>query len=252
MKITKPTEEHIPQLRELWKEAFGDDDSFLNSFFSTAFSTDRSRCVTDNGRVAAMLYWFDCEYHNKKIAYIYAVATAVSHRGQGICGSLMDDTHRLLGKLGYEGAILVPGSENLFSFYGKMGYKTCCFAENFTCKGNGTAVAVTKIGKNEYARLRRGYLPENAVIQENENLIFLETQADFYKGEHFLISAYEEGSHLTCIELLGNKDAAAGIVSAFGCADGSFFTVGKEVPFGMYFPFDDSDSYPTYFGLAFN
>lgn len=252
MKISKPAEEHIPQLRELWKEAFGDSDSFLDDFFTTAFSKDRSRCVTDNGRVAAMLYWFDCEFGGRKIAYIYAVATAVSHRGQGICGRLMDDTHSLLRKLGYEGAILVPGSESLFSFYGRMGYRTCCFAEKFTCKGNGAEVTLTQIGKDEYARLRRGYLPENAVIQEKENLSFLETQADFCKGEDFIMCSYTEDGRLTCVELLGNKEAASGIVSAFGCTEGSFFTVGNEVPFAMYLPFDNSDSYPTYFGLAFN
>lgn len=252
MKIINPETNHIPQLRSLWKEAFGDDDGFLDSFFSTAFSTQRSRCVTENGRVVAMLYWFDCEYEGKKIAYIYAVATAVSHRGRGICKTLMDDTHNHLRSLGYAGALLVPGSESLFTFYGKMNYKTCCYGRRFSRQGREKAVVLTKIGREEYAILRRSYLPENSVIQEKENLSFLETQAEFYKGDDFVMSAYAENGHLTCIELLGNTEAASGIVYALDCTEGDFFTPGNELPLGMYLPFDNSVSYPSYFGLAFN
>ena len=38
MTIKHPTPELIPLLRTLWKQAFGDDDRFLDKFFSTAFS----------------------------------------------------------------------------------------------------------------------------------------------------------------------------------------------------------------------
>ena len=40
--ITKIAKEaDIPALRRLWKQAFGDDDQLLDSFFSIAFSPDR-------------------------------------------------------------------------------------------------------------------------------------------------------------------------------------------------------------------
>ena len=34
-------------------EAFGDSDEFLDGYFDTAYATDRCRCITENGRIAA-------------------------------------------------------------------------------------------------------------------------------------------------------------------------------------------------------
>lgn len=252
MKIAEPLPEQISQLRTLWKDAFGDGDDFLDDFFSAAYSQHRSRCVTVQDKAVAMLYWFDCEYEGRKIAYIYAVATDKSFRGQGICNKLMRDTHRHLKSLGYAGSILVPGSESLFRFYEGMGYKPCCYGRRFTCAAEDSGIALGKIYKEEFARLRRSLLPENSVIQEKENLSFLETQAEFYKGESLLMCAFAEDGILTCLEYLGNEDMASGAVSALGCREGCFFAPGKELPFAMYLPFDEATSYPTYFGFAFN
>ena len=69
MNINHPISEQIPQLRILWKEAFGDSDNFLDIFYSTAFSPERCLCATIGCELAAMAYWFDCEDY----AYIYAV-----------------------------------------------------------------------------------------------------------------------------------------------------------------------------------
>ena len=40
----------------------------------------------------------------------------------------MTHTHQYLKASGYAGAILSPAEESLFHFYGKMGYKTCAYA----------------------------------------------------------------------------------------------------------------------------
>ena len=101
MTIDAPRQEQIGQLRLLWKEAFGDTDAFLDSFFAIAFACDRCRCVTEDSRVTAALYWFDCSCGGKKMAYLYAVATAKDRRGSGLCRALLEDTHAHLKKKGY-------------------------------------------------------------------------------------------------------------------------------------------------------
>ena len=53
MIIKQPGVEEISQLRQLWKEAFGDTDSFLDIFFSAAFAPERCRCVLADGAVDA-------------------------------------------------------------------------------------------------------------------------------------------------------------------------------------------------------
>ena len=84
MIIDQPTAAQQRQLRALWQEAFGDSDEYLDIFFGTAFSPNRCRCVAIEGKVVAALYWLDCACRGRKLAYIYAVATAKTHRGQGI------------------------------------------------------------------------------------------------------------------------------------------------------------------------
>ena len=74
MKIDHPAFEQVPGLRQLWQEAFGDSDAFLDGFFDTGFSPRRCLCVTDGEPVAAV-YWFDCRFAGEKLAYLYA-----SHR----------------------------------------------------------------------------------------------------------------------------------------------------------------------------
>ena len=80
MIIKSPEQKDIPQLRQLWRQAFGDTDAFLDIFFSTAFSPERCRCVLADGAVAA-LYWFSCQSDGQPLAYLYAVATSQKFRG---------------------------------------------------------------------------------------------------------------------------------------------------------------------------
>ena len=78
-------------LIDLWKEAFGDSDAFLDDFDRTAFSPERYCAIIIESEVVSALYFFDCEYEGGRLAYIYAVATAKDYRGQGLCRKLLDD-----------------------------------------------------------------------------------------------------------------------------------------------------------------
>lgn len=253
MNIERPREEQIYALRRLWREAFGDSDSFLDVFWRHAYSPDRCRCVAVNGEPAAALYWFDCLYEGSPIAYLYAVATAKAHRGQGLCRRLMEDTHRHLAVRGYAGAILVPGEESLFRFYERLGYRVCSGVRSFSCDAGDAACAIRGVGTAEYAALRRQFLPRGGVVQEGENLAFLADQAALYAGEDFVLAARREGETLVGIELLGDSASAPPAVRALGCRRGTFRTPGNEVPFAMYLPLDGGIlPQPAYFGLAFD
>ena len=253
MNIDRPTPEQLPALRTLWREAFGDTEEFLDAFTATALSADRCRCAVVDGVVAAALYWFDCSHAGRPVAYIYAVATAKAFRGRGICRQLMDDTHRQLTRMGYEGVILSPATEALFEMYGKMGYRTCSSIRSFVCGAAPEVVQLYRVDKEEYARLRRQLLPEGGVIQERENMDFLAAWADLYAGPGFLLAAIKEDNKLIGLELLGNESLAPAIVEMLGCAEGSFRTPGAGEPFAMYLPLGGSKlAPPTYFGLAFD
>lgn len=250
--IDFPTTDLIPQLRTVWKECFGDSDEFLDSFFSAGFSPSRCRYLTVDGQVAAVLYWFDVSCKGKRMAYLYAVATAPVFRGQGLCRRLMKDTHSHLTLRGYHGAMLVPDGEGLSRMYAGMGYRSCTTIREFACAAGTEPVPIYRIAPEEYVRLRRTFLPEDGVVQEGENLAFLEKQAEFYTGPGFLLAARQEEDTLLGLELLGSPDAAPGILSALGLAYGKFRTPGQGIPFAMFLPLKETAPVPGYFGLAFD
>lgn len=237
----------ITELRRLWKQAFGDPDAFLDDFFATGFSADRCHYLTQDGQLAAALYWFDCQLDGRKLAYVYAVATDKAFRNRGLCRRLLAQTHQRLYDQGYSGALLVPGSEDLFRLYEKLGYRTCSSISEETCIA-GVPVPVQTIAPETYATLRRQYLPTGGVLQEGTTLDFLARFAKFYAGDGFVLAASLDGATAYVHELLGAADAA-GITAALGAAQGRIRTPGQGRPFAMYFALNQAPA-PAYFGLA--
>jgi len=248
-----PAPEQLPMLRRLWKTAFGDTEDYLSAFFETAFSPLRSRVAMEGGETAGMLYWFDVSCREQKMAYIYAVATHPGHRGKGVCRNLMADTHALLKEQGYAAALLVPQSGDLRNMYAAFGYRGCTTVSELFCAAGRDPVPLHIIDREEFARLRREYLPEGGVVQEGENLRFLNTQVRFYRGTDFLLAAQEqEEGTLFGAELLGSAEAAPGILKALGRSQGTFRTPGSKLPFAMFLPLSESAREPAYFGFPFD
>ncbi|MBQ8518440.1 MAG: GNAT family N-acetyltransferase [Agathobacter sp.] len=262
--FASPDSERLPELRGLWQEAFGDSEQFLDHFYSTAFDTSRCRVATVDGKLAAVLYWFDCSVGEQHMAYIYAVATAKEFRGNGACHMLLADTHEHLKALGYAGTLLVPGNDALVHLYEGCEYETCTKRTKIECIAANMGIEIREILKEEYATLRRAYLPKDGVVQEGANLEFLETQAKFYIGrvsnsddeaheKHtFLLAAHIENDNLYGMELLGDTSLVPGILHALGCKDGTFFTPGKDEPFAMFHALIEDAVEPSYFGFAFD
>lgn len=242
-----PENAHIPGLKALWQEAFGDSIAEIDNFFATAFSPTRCLCIPAGNAIAAGAYWLDCRQDGRKLAYIYAVATASAFRGQGLCHRLMAGIHDALEARGYAGSILVPDA-GLEALYRPMGYEFFGGMEEFSCQA-GQPTALQEIGLEEYAALRRQYLPRGGVLQEGQSLRYLQTMARLYRGEDFLLAA-SVGEEFFAMELLGNRVKAPAILGALGHAQGRFRCPGKE-NFAMFRPIGPTPP-PTYFALAFD
>lgn len=237
----------ITELKRLWKQAFGDPDAFIDLFFRHGYSPERCAYLSSEGRVAAALYWFDCSLAGQKWAYLYAIATDEAYRNQGLCRRLMTQTHQQLRSSGYAGAILVPGSKELFSFYEKLGYRTCCHVTE-TEHPAGTPVPLRPVGQAEYAALRKALLPEGGMVQEGKTLDYLSAYAQFYAGDGFVLAAGMDGNTAIVHELLGCADGP-GVAAALGADTARIRTPGSSKPFAMYYPLSDAPA-PAYFGLA--
>ena len=235
-------------LRSLWQEAFGDPDSFVEAFFRTGFSPERHQAIWEGERPVAALYWLDCHRGTQRFAYIYAVAVAKSHRGQGLSRMLMEQTHEKLKSQGYQGAVLCPASGKLFSLYEKFGYRTFSYVDTF-CQKPGDPISLEELGPESYAQARKAFLPEGGL--EQDGIPFLGTWCRFYRGKDFLLACALDEGELFVQEFLGNRDAAPGITAALGAKKGHFRTPGTQTPFAMYLPFTQAPA-PKYLGIVFD
>ena len=116
-------------LRELWREAFADDDAFIDAFFSTFPVADVVHTLSLGGRVVAALYAlpFSLRVEGAVLpaAYLYAVATAAAYRGRGYMRLLMGKVEELLRAKGVKMLFLLPADKGLRSFYARLGYSDC-------------------------------------------------------------------------------------------------------------------------------
>ena len=251
MNCKHPDSRETQQLLKLWKAVFGEYDGFWELFLDTGYQSDHCCCMVENGQVTAGLYWFDCSCGNDKIAYVYAVVTDPAHRGKGLCRKLMADVHALLLDRGYASVMLVPADEGLREMYRKMGYEDCTSVSTISCAAREISAEIRNTDVEEYAALRREFLPEGSVLQEGIQLPFLAAQAQLFAGRDFLLAAWLEEETLYGMELLGNSDAAPGIIRALGCQTGNFQIPGQDRPYAMLHKLKEDAAIPRYFGLAF-
>lgn len=251
MIIKPPFAEDIPALRRLWQQAFGDSDAFLDSFFGTAFSPDRSLCVVCRGQLAAAGYWFDCDWQGQPVAYIYALATDEAFRGRRVGVTLMKEIHTRLKSLGYKGVALVPGNAGLFFYYEKLGYRGFSPARTVTVTPLDMGLTVQPASKDAYYLLRNARMHENGVLHSRNTFSFLETFCSFHTAGNAIFCLSREGNTLYFQEYLGDTALLPGITAALG-GETAVVSVPGEKPSAMYLPLGSSDELPTYFGIPMN
>ena len=250
MTIDTPKTSHAPALRALFKEAFSENDAFLDDFFELGFSTDRALAVFEHGEPVSAIYWFDVEYSGGVAAYLYALGTKREARGRGLARTLMDKLHVILRERGYSAAIIVPATPALFEYYRGIGYIDASGISEQMYTADGSTLPLTRLDTSEYLSMRRKILPTGGVIEEGAIAELLSRGAEFYTGEGFLLAARRERDRLFGIELLGDKSRAPSILTALGYSEGIFRFVGEDRPFAMYIPLTDSAKAPGHFGIA--
>ena len=245
-----PAPHQVPQLRSLWRQAFGDGEEFLEAFFSLCFSPKRSRCVLRDGEVVSALYWFNFTCRDQKMAYLYAVATREDCRHQGLCRALLEDTRQVLQAQGYSAALLCPENEGLAQMYAGQGYLPVCKTAEVTRSAGEHPVSLRRVSPEEYASSRSRFLPEGGAQPEECFFMLLARDAELFAGEDFLLAARKQGDTLFAPELLGNREAAPGILAALSCREGTFRMPGCTKDFAMFLPLTPGTQAPAYFGLA--
>lgn len=252
MRIDFPKTEQIPDLKQLWQRVFRDSDAFLDSFFALGFSPDHCLCAMEENKLLGAMYWLDHSCRDRKIAYLYAVATAPEARGQGICRNLTQQARHVLTRQGYAGIVLVPAEPGLFAMYEKLGFTPSSGVKEIACLSGKTPLSLRALGPAEYNSLRNSLLPEGSAELEAQALAFLASQAEFFTGEGWVLAAYRQKSTLTGLEYLGDSDLLPGILKALGCTQGTFRIPGTTRNFAMFAPLVPGEKSPVHLGFAFD
>ncbi len=202
-----PRPEELPQLRSLFLEAFGEPE-FAADFFRLGFSPQRCLVAAD-GEVLGMLHWFDCALGEKRLAYLYAIAVRTDSRGKGIGSKLIRFSTAYLQN--YDGILLVPAGESLFSYYKKLGFSPCSTISEDRVEA-GRPVPLCQISTGELAVLRKNYLPPYGIRQEGPMMDLLGSFAKCYASPNAL--AIVSGGDV--LEFLGDPQELPGILAALG------------------------------------
>lgn len=246
MIIDNPRAEHLTALRLLWQQAFGDPDGFLDDFFAKGFAFDRCRCVFREGEPVAAVYRFDGVWQDKKIAYLYALAVAEGHRGQGLSRLLLADTHGALRRMGYAGAVLEPATDALREYYSRLGYRAFGARQEQRIRASAEPEAVSELGLLGYEQARKKYLPQNGICQPGALTEFLQTQARLLGGEDFVAAVSRQDAFI--LEFLGNENRIPGLLRALDMEEAVVRLPGGAAT-SMYLSLDESSDLPSYFGL---
>lgn len=116
------------RLKKLWGDIFGDAPEMVEAYFAHRHRDENMLVEIQSDDIAGMLSMLPLRLASPgksfPARYIYAVATDIRYRNQGVSTRLLDYAHLFMQGRGEAAAILVPASPSLFDFYGKRGYKT--------------------------------------------------------------------------------------------------------------------------------
>ena len=95
------------KLKSFWKEAFDEDDIYLDFWFDNIFDHKKA-VVAYDGEIQGMAHFYDLDIEQTKSAYICGVAVAENMRNKGIARKMLDFLHTHLQADGYDFCLLNP------------------------------------------------------------------------------------------------------------------------------------------------
>ena len=237
----------ISRLKEIWKECFGDSDSYITLFFDTVFKDSQPLAFYADGTPVAVLYRLKCKaVVNGRIfygRYIYAAATLENYRKRGIMGQLLSFAQKEAESRG-EFLSLVPGSSELYGYYSKFSFAECMNRHAVTLNYDGISKGSFKsLTDNEAFDTRECLLKDNSFIWGKNELSYALQCIRFFGGEavsdgkSFAV-ILKDGEKLVINELLGSspEESAQLLLGQYGCTECKLYTpenYGENERFGM-------------------
>jgi len=146
--MTVKTQLDRQKIIPLWKEAFEDDEEYINTFLDVAEKEGKHFGAYDEkGELLSMLFLLDLPIklgkESAKGAYMYACATRKDCRGKGFFRQLYENTKHTLEKEEYDCVFCVPESDGLFDFYKNLGFEKQLYRRRVSAKNDGKPCKVS-------------------------------------------------------------------------------------------------------------
>ena len=185
MRITPQTAD-LTQLHTLWKDVFGDEDGYIDLFFSGAFHASHPFAAVENGEVQSVLYLLDCQLQSGGRRhdgyYLYAAATKPQYRRRGLMGKLIEEAKVYMHETGKDFIVLVPATGPLYDYYEQFGFVPKLYRWAGTLQGTGASPA-DLITPARYASLPAG--TGDRFLWTNDNLLYALDCLSFYGTQAF-------------------------------------------------------------------
>jgi GNAT superfamily N-acetyltransferase len=181
--------EDLKELKEIWKLSFGDDDRYINFYYQNRDWVKETAVLVQDGRIASMLTMIPVDLADKygkvrRASMLFAIATHPDFRKRGYAEQLIEYSNEYLKSFQVFATLLVPAGEDLFRYYGKLGYREGFFVreavlhrgeiEALAASGaSGLSLTLKATEPAEYNRIRRNRLAGHPRLDyRDEELLF--------------------------------------------------------------------------------
>lgn len=114
-------------VRQMWKICFGDNDDYVNLYFSKVYNENNTLIYFEEDTITASLQMlpYTINFYGESVPFYYlaGLCTLPEHRRKGYMEQLIFKSYEVMKKRNIPLAILVPAEKWLFSFYEKYGFE---------------------------------------------------------------------------------------------------------------------------------
>lgn len=216
----------LPDLKAIWKECFGDEEAYIDFFFSNQMKVNHTFenqliYMESNHTFENQLVYMESNHPvsmltmipgmlvlsegSRKIYYIYGVATTREHRGKGYAASLLEYAYFLAQK---ENAalVLVPASESLYAYYRKLGFETAFYQNKISfvfssdiANTNEFMWSMREVNADTYGVIRKQqFSRQGTVIWKEKELLYAYKENQFLGGKSYCIECNNKEYLLMC------------------------------------------------------
>ena len=156
----------IPELKSLWKTAFGDGDQYIDMFFDDLYRPENTLVCCVEGRVASAAYVVELgEFvtaggDRRPCRAVYAFATLPELRGMGLGSAVIERAADMSCRDGAVG-VICPAQYSLFDYYrSRGGYRDHFYIYEASSSGQGMLAygSARRVDAQEYSQIRRRLL----------------------------------------------------------------------------------------------